>query len=424
MKKLFGVAVIAVLMLFPFTFTACSLGGITEKTTIIYTDKLQPAINLSLRSSVLIQTNYGSGSGVIYEISGTSMYVITNWHVIAKDSNGANSNPDDDADPAGYYTVSPVSALEMDNSGNFVCNPAYRAETNIKSGTANDEDDVKLVGGSSYYDIAILRVSNTDLIDRFNLTAVTVFNGRLAYGDTAFAIGNSLGMGISVTEGVVSIPGEYTVDTDILPHDGEKVELLRRVIRITAAVQQGNSGGGLFNGAGELIGIVQSKPFYTGSVGRDEIIHSSNLPIDNIAYAVPTDVAVRIAYQMVSRDKAGEFTGVYNQDCLLIPYVGVTLGGTNRRADDSVTDTVYYIEDVFVSEITADCNINFEKNDIIRKVVCESKELSDITQIYQIREFLIECYSAKTITFFVERAGTAGLLELSGAFFDTGSDRP
>lgn len=414
----------AVLMFFPFVFTACSLGGITEKTTIIHTDKLQPAINLALKSSVLIQTNHGSGSGVIYEINGSSIYIITNWHVIAKDANGTNSNPNDDADPSGYYAVSPASVLEMDDRGNLVTNAKYRAETNM-NGVTNDEDDVKLLGGSSYYDIAILKVTNTDLIDAFNLTAATVFNGRLAYGDTAFAVGNSLGMGISVTEGIVSVPGEYIVDTDILPKDGQKGYISRRVIRTTAATQQGNSGGGLFNGAGELIGIMQSKSFYTGSVGVDEIVHSSNLPIDNIAYAVPTDIAARIASQMIKRDRAGEFADdTRNKDNLIIPYVGVTLGSANKRADDTVPDTVYYIEDVLVDEIATNCNINFESKDIIRKVVCDGKELSNIIQVYQIREFLIECYTANTVTFFVERAGEAGLLELSGAFFEVSGDRP
>ena len=58
-------------------------------------------------------------------------------------------------------------------------------------------------------------------------------------------------------------------------------ELSLRVMRTDAAVNSGNSGGGLFDDSGRLIGIVNAK--------------SSNTSDDNIGYAIPSNVATAIA---------------------------------------------------------------------------------------------------------------------------------
>jgi hypothetical protein len=190
--------------------------------------------------------------------------------------------------------------------------------------------------------------------------------------------------------------------------------LARRVIRTTAAVQQGNSGGGLFNGAGELIGIIQSKPFYTGTTEK--------LPVDNIAYAVPTDIAVRIALQMAERDGLGYSSQLSigeEKDCLLLPYVGITLDWVNRHTN--VEDgLVFFSEDILVKEISNECKLPLVSGDIIKQVECAGKVLLP-SQYYQIREFLIECYSAEQITIWVEREGS--LVDIKGPLAGVTSGR-
>ena len=121
------------------------------------------------------------------------------------------------------------------------------------------------VGGSANYDIAVLRVDKNDIlldaIETGAAMAVTVANSdELTPGMTTIAIGNpsssdaDLG-GISVTKGIVSVDSEY-ITMSAIDTSGE---VQFRVIRIDAPVNSGNSGGGLFNDKGELIGIVNAK---------------------------------------------------------------------------------------------------------------------------------------------------------------------
>ena len=91
----------------------------------------------------------------------------------------------------------------------------------------------------------------------------------MTYGDAVVAIGNPLGYGLSVTTGVVSRP------TESVTFDNTTMTLLRT----DAAVNSGNSGGGLFNLNGELVGIVNAKI-------------AANT-VDNVGYAIPSTTVVK-----------------------------------------------------------------------------------------------------------------------------------
>jgi serine protease Do len=89
------------------------------------------------------------------------------------------------------------------------------------------------------------------------------------YGDMVLAIGNPQGLGLSVTDGIISRPGEsVTIGNSTMT-----------LLRTSAAVNSGNSGGGLFNLNGELIGIVNAKI-------------AANT-VDNIGYAIPSQTVVK-----------------------------------------------------------------------------------------------------------------------------------
>ena len=91
----------------------------------------------------------------------------------------------------------------------------------------------------------------------------------MTYGDAVLAIGNPLGYGLSVTTGVISRPSEsVTIGNATMT-----------LLRTDAAVNSGNSGGGLFNLNGELIGIVNAKI-------------AANT-VDNVGYAIPSLTVVK-----------------------------------------------------------------------------------------------------------------------------------
>ena len=143
-------------------------------------------------------------------------------------------------------------------------------------------------------DIAVLR-ADTDDVKAINsqAQAVTVADGY-SVGDAAYTIGNPEGEGISVTEGIVSVADEY-ISLNI---DGTLRQY--RSIRIDTPLYQGNSGGGLFNTDGELIGIA----------------NAGNSTEENINFAIPlpivTGTADNIIYYYEDGDDATN--GVYKID--------------------------------------------------------------------------------------------------------------
>ena len=123
--------------------------------------------------------------------------------------------------------------------------------------------DATLVGGDKEEDIAVLKVEAEGLT-----YAVLGDSDSLAVGSPVVAIGNPLGqLGGTVTAGYVSaLERELTID-----------EHTYTLIQTDAAINSGNSGGGLFNAQGELVGLVNAKAQSIGVEGLGFAI-----PIDNI----------------------------------------------------------------------------------------------------------------------------------------------
>ena len=169
----------------------------------------------------------GAGSGVIISDDG---YIITNDHVIS----GA-------------------------------------ASTTVRLSDGREFSAV-LVGTDPKTDIAILKISASGLTP-----AVFGDSAALEVGESALAVGNPLGeLGGTVTGGIIS-----ALDRD-MALDGEIMTLLQT----DAAVNPGNSGGGLFNMYGELIGIVVAK--------------SSGMDIEGLGFAIPSNTAEAVASDIVT----------------------------------------------------------------------------------------------------------------------------
>jgi serine protease Do len=128
-----------------------------------------------------------------------------------------------------------------------------------------------LVGRDVRTDIAVLK------IEANGLTPVVFGDSdQITIGELAVAIGNPLGeLGGTVTEGIIS-----ALDRDISV-DGESMKLLQT----SAAVNPGNSGGGLFNSRGELIGIVNAK--------------SGGFNVEGLGFAIPISIAAEIIEQII-----------------------------------------------------------------------------------------------------------------------------
>jgi putative serine protease PepD len=118
-------------------------------------------------------------------------------------------------------------------------------------------------------DLAVIKVDGVS-----NLKAVKIGNSSsLRPGDEIIAIGNPLGLDNTVTTGVVS-----ALNRELQGGRGEAT--LEGLIQIDAAVNSGNSGGGLFNANGELVGIPSAIENPTGQA-----------VFVGVAYAIPINTA-------------------------------------------------------------------------------------------------------------------------------------
>jgi len=138
-----------------------------------------------------------------------------------------------------------------------------------------------LVYYSSIYDIAVVKLTgSSEYVNSVAKPAEIADSSFLTEGENAIAIGNPFGVGISITSGIISKTVDL-VDVDAITH---------RVLRVDTPINAGNSGGGLFNDKGQLIGLVSAK-------AKDNI--SSGNYVDCVAYAIPSNVAISIAENII-----------------------------------------------------------------------------------------------------------------------------
>ncbi len=208
-------------------------------------------VNPNLEKDDSGEIEYGAGSGIILTEDG---YIVTCAHVIS-----------------GGKSV-------------YVC---------LQDGT---EYSAQVVGKDTQTDIAILK------IDAKDLPSATLGNSASAVvGEKVYAVGNPLGEFIcSVSTGIISGLNR-TLDLD---------DLNLTLIQTDAAVNPGNSGGGLFNAKGELIGVVNAK---TGSVG-----------VEGLGFAIPIDSVKTIIADLMD---LGYVSGR--------PYLGVNLQDVYVRSSNS-----------------------------------------------------------------------------------------
>ena len=233
------------------SITAASSSG-SSLTTEQVADRVSPSVVVITTEQVVYsqwswygqnQVESGAGSGVIISSDG---YILTCAHVV---------------DGASTITV-----------------------------TIGDKDyTATLVGEDTTSDIAVIK------IDADGLTPATVGNSdSLKVGQSVMAVGNPLGeLGGTVTGGMISalnrsvtIQGSSSVNTMSL-------------IQMDASVSPGNSGGGLFNMNGELVGIVNAK--------------SSSSDAEGLGFAIPINDAIKVAQELLEN---GYVTGR--------PYLGIT----------------------------------------------------------------------------------------------------
>ena len=204
---------------------------------------------------------------------------------------------------------------------------------------SDESYDATVVGQDPTSDIAVLKINATGLTP-----AVIGDSDALAVGEVAVAVGNPLGtLSNTVTDGIVSaLNRQVTVQNNDMT-----------LIQTDASISPGNSGGGLFNGNGELIGIVNAKSSYSEAEG--------------IGFAIPINTAMEIGQQLiesgaVARPALGikilDVTDSQTAQQLGVTTMGVyvvevTKGSGAEAAGLQVGDRVLAVDDTAVSDSSA-----------------------------------------------------------------------
>ena len=193
-----------------------------------------------------------------------------------------------------------------------------------------------VLGGDPLTDVAVVKVVAE------NLPVASLGNSdQLRPGEWAIAIGNPFGLNNTVTAGIIS-----AVDrTDANIGEGQRVPY----IQTDAAVNPGNSGGPLISAAGEVIGM-------------NTAIRKA--PGAGLSFAVPINLAKRIAQQIVSTGQASHpFIGVQLRS--LTPQLAREINATSTRC------TVPIVNGVLVVDVVPDTpaeSAGIRQCDLIRAV--------------------------------------------------------
>lgn len=257
-----------------------------------------------------------------------------------------------------------ISADGYIMTNNHVIKSSEKISVTLRDGTTYD---AKLIGADERTDVAVIKIEATGLTP-----VVFGDSDSITAGDLVVAIGNPLGqLGGTATAGIISsLDRQLTIE-------GKTMNLLQT----DASINLGNSGGGLFNEYGEIIGLVVAK--------------SSGLGVEGLGFAIPVNTAKNVAMQLLEsgyvkgRPQIGiemvdltsaqdaVFYGIRN----LGVYVKTVLSDNAKAAGIQEGDMLYYIEDVRIekpSDLTDEL-MKHSVGDKVKLTVVRDNEIIDLT---------------------------------------------
>ena len=300
-----------------------------------------------------------TGAAVVYKMDSEYTYFLTNYHVVH------------DSDAVGEKICQTPYCYLYGSQGK----PSQDSDGTVDYGDYAIE--TTYVGGSVSYDLAILRASTARVKEiNENVSAVT-FASDYKVGETAIAIGNPAGYGISVTKGIVSVDSENIS----LAIDG--TERIYRSMRMDTSIYGGNSGGGLFNAQGQLIGLVNAK--------------STNN--DNMCYAIPLSRVKAVADNLYrNMDKKGVYALTFGFS---------TAAQNSKYTYDPQTGYGKITEETLIVEVEENSlaqSIGLQAGDILKKLTFGGKDYT-LTRYFELAEYRLYIQAGDRVTLTYERGG-------------------
>ena len=249
------------------------------------------------------------GSGVIISDDG---YILTNNHVVNSSSSSS------------FYSLGEANKITVS---------LYNDDT---------EYEAKVVGTDEQTDLAVIK------IEKDGLTAAELGNSdSVQVGEFCMAIGNPLGLGITVTDGIVSAVNREVTDSDNNSYEA---------IQTNAAINSGNSGGALVNSQGQVIGINTLKVSGEG--------------VEGVGFAIPINSTKDITDQLIQYNKVKR------------PYIGI--GGID--VTEELAKQYNLTVGVYVKELQNFCaaeKAGVKVGDVIIKA--DGQEITNMNELNEIK---------------------------------------
>lgn len=317
-------------------------------------------------------TEVSCGAGVIYKMDAEYSYIITNYHVLYN----ANSTNSSKLAQEVYIYQYGVDELITANNNDYVF--------------GGDAVKCEYIGGSMNYDIGILKAKTADLTSHnINARAVDIAT-NYSISQTVYTIGNPEAEGISVTKGIVSVYSEE-IETAI---GNNTIQF--RVLRMDSAINGGNSGGGVFNENGELIGIANAKLVYD----------NDQTPVEGMSYAIPFDNVTKVVENIMY------YYNIQNQfSSVLKIQLGITYQVSNSKqvydaltGEVAIEDEIELVEDPKVNTIAY--SMGLKKGDIITAFTINDKTYK-LKRAYYLGDLLLNVRTGDEIVVSYKRDGVS-----------------
>ena len=204
------------------------------------------------------------------------------------------------------------------------------------------EYEAEIIGTDEQTDLAVIKINKN------GLTAAELgSSSSVKVGEFCMAIGNPLGLGSTVTDGIVS-----AVNREVTDEDGNSYI----AIQTNAAINSGNSGGALVNSQGQVIGINTLKISGNG--------------VEGVGFAIPIDSTKDIYEQLIQYNKVKR------------PYLGI--GGIEVDAETAESNDL--VEGIYVKTLdnfSAAEKAGIKVGDVITKA--DGKEIKTMDELNAIK---------------------------------------
>ena len=248
------------------------------------------------KAFIVVALGFGGGAAGSYFMNNQGTTVVT------KTTTTKAAGTSNDASSISSKMTQSVVAITTENISRDNFWYGSQVSSGAGSGVIMSSDGYIITCAHVVSGASTIKVTTSDN-KTYDATLVGTYSDKLIQGQSTYAVGNPEGtFSDSITSGIVSaLNRKITVQLDNddsssssdygrfgqLYSSSKTISI--SVIQTDAAVSPGNSGGGLFNGNGDLIGIVNAKSSDTNSEG--------------LGFAIPSNTALKIAKELINKSR-------------------------------------------------------------------------------------------------------------------------